>query len=145
MSLPGGKASVNQRLNSPFLGVIVADAGVGVENLRAAIECIFWESHRDEGRCVPEATGVENRADLPDNVLAFQFLNAVNHLRLINPATFADYAERLPNQGKIGLQDVHYLAVDGFEFVLVQRWRLVSDIRCTPESALVSDYKPANL
>ena len=93
--------------------VIVADARVGVDHADRGIELFQRDAGGDEAGGVAEAAGIENRADLADDLALLELHKSLNHIGFREAAVLADRFKR-PLHKRYGfLQQAEELGVVG--------------------------------
>ena len=92
--------------------VVVADAGVRVDDLRRAPGVLGIDLRGDEHRAVAERARVEDRRDLADDPLVEQALDALEDLVLGDPGELGDGRVGLRREREAALHEVQQLAID---------------------------------
>src|SRR5919112_576421 len=91
--------------------VIVGDAGVGVDRLRALVQFAGGDGGGDQARLVAQDARVEDRADLAYHPPPLERLYAPDHLVSRNTKLAPDGLERFPLQRDLALDAVEYFPV----------------------------------
>ena len=94
-----------------FAGVVVADAGVAVDVDCAVVQVAGIVGESDQRGLVTQASGIEDGANLADDVLAFQFGEAGQNFVHSDSQVIGDGPVGLWDDGEIALHDVEQFAV----------------------------------
>ena len=94
-----------------FAGVVVADAGVPVDEDGAGVEVGGGVGEGHQGGLVAQAAGVKDGADLPDDVLSFEFGQPGQDFAFVNADFGGDGGVGLGDDRKPALDDVEQFAV----------------------------------
>ena len=94
-----------------FAGVVVAYAGVAVDEQGAGVQIGVVVGKGDQGGLVSQPAGVEDGADLAHHVLAFEFGQPLQDFRFGDADGGGDFPVGFRDHGEVALHEVEQLAV----------------------------------
>ena len=93
-------------------GVVVADAGMTVDFHGGAVQFLGLEGHRNQGGLVAQPPGVEDGADLAENILALELGEPGQNVVLGDFQLLSEVEIGLLHHGEGALDQVEQLAVN---------------------------------
>jgi hypothetical protein len=95
--------------------VVVRDTRVLVDEMRRFIETVGRDPHRDEHRTVPELARVEDRRELPDDLLGVAPVReALEHVVFCRVELLSERFERLWDERNLFLSEIEQIAIETF-------------------------------